>query len=140
MAARKKSVKKSAKRAAKAAKKTPKSRVAKRAPAAKPARKAASAKNAAKSARRRPTAKVAAVEKPVPESLASIRIAVTTIGDLLLTAADRYPESDAVVFPHAKLTYRQLSERALLRARGLQALGVKPRDNVGLLLPSCIGT
>ena len=43
-----------------------------------------------------------------------------------------------MVFPHAKLTYRQLSERALLRARGLQALGVKPRDNVGLLLPSCI--
>jgi len=89
----------------------------------------------AKAAPRRKSAPIAA---PVPESLAAIRIAVTTMGDLLLTAADRYPDSDAVVFPHQKLTYRELAQRAIERARGLQALGVKPRDNVGLLLPSCM--
>ncbi|MBS0393773.1 MAG: AMP-binding protein, partial [Proteobacteria bacterium] len=76
--------------------------------------------------------------KPLPESLASIRIAVTTIGDLLLTAADRYPADDAVVMPHRKLTYAQLARRAMECARELQALGVKSRDHVGLLLPSCM--
>ncbi len=76
--------------------------------------------------------------KPQPESLASIRIAVTTIGDLLLTAADRYAADDAVVMPHRKLSYAQLAKRAIECARELQALGVKPRDHVGLLLPSCM--
>jgi len=133
MAARKKSVKKSAKRAAKSVRKPPKTPDRRHAPVRKPP-----TKSAAKSRPARRSSKIAAVDNPAPESLASIRIAVTTIGDLLLTAADRYPDSDAVVFPDEKLTYRQLSERALLRARGLQALGVKPRDNVGLLLPSCM--
>jgi acyl-CoA synthetase (AMP-forming)/AMP-acid ligase II len=74
----------------------------------------------------------------VPESLASIRISVTTIGDLLLTGADRYPNDDALVFTHKKLTYAELAARALERARALQALGVQPRDHVGLLLPSSV--
>src|SRR5512137_2419696 len=76
--------------------------------------------------------------RPAAESLAAIRIAVTTIGDLLLGGADRYPDDDALVFTHKKLTYAELAARALERARALQALGVKPRDHVGLLLPSCI--
>jgi len=76
--------------------------------------------------------------QPMKEDIASMRIAVTTIGDLLLTAADRYPNDDALVFPDQKLTYAELASRAMERARGLQALGVKPRDHVGLLLPTCI--
>ena len=79
-----------------------------------------------------------AIQRPAPESLAAVRIAVTTIGDLLLTGADRYPNDDALVFTHKKLTYAELAARAIERARALQALGVKPRDHVGLLLPSCI--
>jgi fatty-acyl-CoA synthase len=91
-------------------------------------------------ARKRVTARRAtrAAARPTPESLASIRINVTTIGDLLLTGADRYPNDDALVFAHRKLTYAELAARAIERARALQALGVKARDHVGLLLPSCI--
>ena len=51
------------------------------------------------------------------ESLRSARIQVTTLGDLLLTAADRYPDSPALIFPGLRITYAQLAERALLRAR-----------------------
>ncbi|MFO1406936.1 MAG: AMP-binding protein [Steroidobacteraceae bacterium] len=74
---------------------------------------------------------------PRPESLREIRINVTTIGDLLLNAADRHPDRDALVFPGFRLTYAELAARAIERARGLQALGVKPREHVGLLLPTC---
>jgi fatty-acyl-CoA synthase len=70
------------------------------------------------------------------ESLRHVRIQVTTLGDLLLTAADRYPDSAALIFPDRRMSYAQLAERALYRARSLQALGVKPRDHVGLLLPT----
>ena len=71
------------------------------------------------------------------EDLARLRIAVTTIGDLLLGTADRYPDTLALVFPDSQLSYRELAERALRRARSLQALGVKPRDHVGILMHSC---
>lgn len=70
------------------------------------------------------------------ESLRDMRISVTTIGDLLLTAADRYPGSDAVVFPEARLSYGELAGRALHWARALRAVGVRPGDHVGLLMPT----
>ncbi len=71
------------------------------------------------------------------EDLAALRISVTTIGDLLLSAADRYPKTLALVFPDAQFTYEDLAARALHRARSLQALGVQPRDHVGILMPTC---
>jgi len=71
------------------------------------------------------------------EDLARARIHVTTIGDVLLTAADRYPETLALVFPDQSLTYAELAERALRRARSLQAMGVKPKDHVGILMHTC---
>ncbi len=40
------------------------------------------------------------------EDLARLRIAVTTIGDLLLTAADRFPQTLALVFPDAAIHLR----------------------------------
>lgn len=72
------------------------------------------------------------------ESLRSLRIQVTTLGDLLLGAADRYPDSPALILPGQRMTYGELAERALRRARSLQALGVKPREHVGILLPTCM--
>ncbi|HXW10610.1 MAG TPA: AMP-binding protein [Steroidobacteraceae bacterium] len=72
-----------------------------------------------------------------PEDLARMRIQVTTIGDLLLTAADRHPESLALVFPDRTITYRELADNALRRARALQALGVRPREHVGVLMHTC---
>lgn len=72
------------------------------------------------------------------ESLRKVRIQVTTLGDLLLMAADRYPDRDALVLPGVRVTYAGLAERALYRARSLQALGVRPGDHVGILLPTCL--
>jgi acyl-CoA synthetase (AMP-forming)/AMP-acid ligase II len=71
------------------------------------------------------------------EDIARLRISVTTMGDLLLTAADRDPGKAALVFPDRRFTYGELAARALARARSLQALGVKPRDHVGILMHTC---
>ena len=71
------------------------------------------------------------------EDLSQLRISVTTMGDLLLSAADRYPDTPALVFPDSQYSYRKLAARAVLRARSLQALGVKPRDRVGILMHTC---
>jgi fatty-acyl-CoA synthase/long-chain acyl-CoA synthetase len=71
------------------------------------------------------------------EDLSTLRISVTTMGDLLLSAADRYPDTLALVFPDARYTYQELAAQALRRARSLQALGVKPRDHVGILMHTC---
>jgi acyl-CoA synthetase (AMP-forming)/AMP-acid ligase II len=70
--------------------------------------------------------------------LSAHRIEVTTLGDLLLRAADRHGDSDAIIFPDARLTYGQLRERAYERARSLLALGVDRGDHVGLLMPNCL--
>ena len=71
------------------------------------------------------------------EDLATLRISVTTMGDLLLSAADRYPDTPALIFPDVQFTYQELAARAIRRARSLQALGVKPRDHVGILMHTC---
>ncbi|MFK7957937.1 MAG: class I adenylate-forming enzyme family protein [Lysobacterales bacterium] len=71
------------------------------------------------------------------DTLKSSRIRATTLGDLLLTAADQFPQTEAVVFPSERTTYAALAERALHVARSLHALGVGSGDHVGLLLPTC---
>ena len=68
--------------------------------------------------------------------LSAVRIQATTLGDLLLIAADRYPDTAAVVLPDRRLSYAELAERAVHRARALRALGIGPGDHVGLLLPT----
>jgi len=68
--------------------------------------------------------------------LSAVRIQATTLGDLLLTAADRYPDTAAVVLPDKRLSYAELAERAMHKARALRALGIGPGDHVGLLLPT----
>ena len=78
-----------------------------------------------------------AAPPPQGEDLARLRISVTTIGDLLLAAADRYPDTLALVFPDSQYTYRELASRAISRARSLRALGVRPRDHVGILMHTC---
>jgi fatty-acyl-CoA synthase len=79
----------------------------------------------------------AAVAAQGGEDLSRLRISVTTMGDLLLSAADRYPDTLALVFPDAQYTYQELAVRVLRRARSLQALGVRPRDHVGILMHTC---
>jgi acyl-CoA synthetase (AMP-forming)/AMP-acid ligase II len=65
-------------------------------------------------------------------------IEVTTLGDLLLRAAERWPDKEALVFPDERLTYAQLADRAHDRARALQGLGVQPGDHVGILCPNLV--
>jgi fatty-acyl-CoA synthase len=64
------------------------------------------------------------------------RIDVTTLGDLLLKAYDQFPDNAALIFPESTWTYRELVSRAMHTARGLVALGVKPNDHVGILMPT----
>jgi long-chain acyl-CoA synthetase len=63
------------------------------------------------------------------------------VWSLLQEAAERHPDSLAVVFPVApmakRLTYRQLVAEAEQFAKALASLGVKKGDRVGLVLPNC---
>src|SRR6204780_1312486 len=72
----------------------------------------------------------------VGEDLTRSRAYVTTLGDLLLDASDRYPDRPALIFPDSRRTYAQLVANAMRIARGLRAMGVKPRENVGILMPT----
>ena len=62
----------------------------------------------------------------------------TTVGDLLVRARSLWPDKDAIRFPGDKRSFAQLHEAAMLRARELHGLGIRPGDHVGLFLPSCI--
>ena len=70
------------------------------------------------------------------QAIADIRLKATSLGDLLLFAADQRPDHDAVVLPHRRATYGELRDRAMEKARAMQALGIGPGDHVGLLLPT----
>jgi acyl-CoA synthetase (AMP-forming)/AMP-acid ligase II len=72
------------------------------------------------------------------EDYAGIRIDATTLGDLLLKAWDRFPDKEALIFPNERKTYDAVVQGVMRRARGLQALGVRRGDHVGILLPSGI--
>jgi acyl-CoA synthetase (AMP-forming)/AMP-acid ligase II len=64
-----------------------------------------------------------------------------TMGDLLLQAAEQYPERDAVVYLEERLTYRELADRARQFARALIGLGIEPGEHVGVLMagsPDCL--
>jgi len=70
-------------------------------------------------------------------------IEATTLGDLLLRAARRWPSRNALLFADERLGYEALARRACLRARALIALGVQPGDHVGILslnLPEVVET
>jgi fatty-acyl-CoA synthase len=66
----------------------------------------------------------------------SHRIEVTSLGDLLLRAADRWPDNDAVVFTDGRRTFSALAARAYAVARALLALGVRAGEHVGILMPN----
>jgi len=68
--------------------------------------------------------------------LASVRLQATTLGDLLLMAADTQPERTAVILPDQRSSFAEIRQAAFRRAMSLQALGVGPGDHVGLLLPT----
>jgi len=63
-------------------------------------------------------------------------IDVTTLGDLLLRAAERWPDQEALIFPDQRLSYAQLAQRAKEKARALQGIGIQPGDHVGIRAPN----
>ena len=65
-------------------------------------------------------------------------VEVTTFGDLLVRAAARHPDSDAVVFAEVRHTFASLLEASERVARSLLGLGVRPGDHVGILMPNCM--
>jgi len=65
-------------------------------------------------------------------------IEVTTLGDLLLLGAEKWPDREALVFPGQRLSYAQLAGRALKMARALQGKGIEPGDHVGILAPNLV--
>ena len=68
--------------------------------------------------------------------LETVRLQATTLGDLLLMAADTQPDRMAVILPDQRRSYEEIREAAFRKALSLQALGVGPGDHVGLLLPT----
>jgi fatty-acyl-CoA synthase len=68
--------------------------------------------------------------------LDTVRLQATTLGDLLLMAADTQPDRMAIILPDQRSSYAEIREAAFRRALSLQALGVGPGDHVGLLLPT----
>jgi len=63
-------------------------------------------------------------------------VGVRTLAGVILASAARWPEKVACRFPETELTYGELERDALTIAQGLRALGVRPGDHVGLLLPN----
>ncbi len=59
--------------------------------------------------------------------------AVLTLGGLLKRGAETSPSADALVFPDTRQSYAELYRRARIWAKAFMALGVQPRDHVGLL-------
>jgi acyl-CoA synthetase (AMP-forming)/AMP-acid ligase II len=76
---------------------------------------------------------------PSPESKPPLDwVEVSTIGDLLVRAAGRWPDKEAIIFPEVRRTYAELLAGAERSARSLLGLGVRPGDRVGILMPNCL--
>ncbi|MEP7151142.1 MAG: long-chain fatty acid--CoA ligase [Nitrospira sp.] len=59
-----------------------------------------------------------------------------TVPDLLRRSASRFPESTALFFYGARISYRELNDLTTRFALGLRRLGVKTGDRVALMLPN----
>ena len=67
-------------------------------------------------------------------------INVTSLGDLMDMRADEHGDKDAMVFPNARYTYRDIADYAQNISKALLALGVEPGDRVGYFLQECVDT
>jgi len=63
---------------------------------------------------------------------------ILTMGEMIRSSGRRFADRDAIVFPDRRLGYGDLNRKARDWAKALCAMGVKPGDNVGLLLPTCL--
>ncbi|CAH1660500.1 class I adenylate-forming enzyme family protein [Chelatococcus asaccharovorans] len=65
------------------------------------------------------------------------RAAPSTVGHSILDAADRWPERTAFILAGRSVTYAEFARQTETAARGLLALGIKPGEHVGVLMPNC---
>tara|TARA_B100001029_G_scaffold83670_1_gene68632 strand:- start:288 stop:1913 length:1626 start_codon:yes stop_codon:yes gene_type:complete len=63
---------------------------------------------------------------------------VYTLPDLLARAVNKFPDSDIVVFPESRTTYKELYERASKSACSLKSMGIGSGDSVGILMSNCL--
>ena len=68
----------------------------------------------------------------------TITTEISTLGDLLVRAADAHPERDALVLPAQRASYVELYGGAVRVARSLAAMGVRRGEHVGILIPNCV--
>lgn len=66
----------------------------------------------------------------------AVRNESATIGGLVLAGARDWPDATAIAFPEFAWTFADLEREALAVAKGLRAIGVRPGDHVGLVLPN----
>ncbi len=70
----------------------------------------------------------------VPRSLTYPRQPMSALMDF---AANQYGERTATIFYGAEMSYRDLRAHSIRLATALDALGIRPGDRVGLMLPNC---
>ena len=61
-----------------------------------------------------------------------------TVGELLRLAAKAEPDKNFVLVANEWITHGDLEERSNRLSAGLQTLGVKKGDRVGIILPNCM--
>ena len=59
-----------------------------------------------------------------------------TIGHAILEGAKHWPDRVAFILGERQATYREFADETIACARNLLALGIKPRENVGILMPN----
>jgi fatty-acyl-CoA synthase len=60
-----------------------------------------------------------------------------TLAELLISTAESVPDQDFAIFPEISVGYRALYLQAHSLAKGLIALGLRPRGHVAILMPNC---
>jgi fatty-acyl-CoA synthase len=65
-------------------------------------------------------------------------VSVSPLGDVLVAAVARAPDTVSLAFPDRRVTTAELLERSREAARGLYALGTRRGDRVGILMPNCV--
>jgi fatty-acyl-CoA synthase len=73
---------------------------------------------------------------PTPEDAVAEAAGTRSLPDFIADCARRYGERDALVWGEVRWSYAELARQAAGAAEGLRALGVKPGDPVGVLLPN----
>lgn len=57
-----------------------------------------------------------------------------TLSGLLKTAAEAFPDRDAILFEEIRMSYRELDEKSSMFASGLLKMGIEKGDRVGLYM------